>query len=259
MPFARIDGVRLHYDTQGSEALPCLVLSNSLGTDLSMWERQATALAEAFHVVRYDTRGHGQSDRCSAPLDVARLGQDVIGLLDHLGIGRAHFCGISMGGLTGQWLAIHAPQRIDKLALADTAARIGNAEGWTARAALVRREGIDRVADGAASRWFTDDFIVRQPEVVRTMIGTLRAQDSESYAACCDALADCDLCDAVTRIGSPTLVLAGVADPVATVADAHWLAGRIDGARVEVLPASHLSNVEAGERFTGLLGRFLSA
>lgn len=257
MPTVQIDDTRLYYHTDGDPAAPCVVLSNSLGTDLSMWDAQAAALARDFFVLRYDTRGHGQSGRGSAPVTIDRLGHDVVALLDLLNISRAHFSGISMGGLTGQWLGIHAPQRINKLVLANTAARIGNADGWNARAALVRREGMDGVADGAAGRWFTTAFIERQPASVAGMIERLRAQDPEGYAACCDALAQADLRGAIAGIPCPTLVVAGLHDPVTTVADANALKGQVSGATMAVLEASHLSNVEANEAFTDILGRFL--
>lgn len=259
MPIALIDDITLHYETQGSPSLPCLVLSNSLGTDLHMWDPQVSELARFFHVLRYDARGHGRSAAGSAPVDIARLGRDVLGLLDHLGIERAHFCGISMGGLTGQWLGIHAPQRIGRLALANTAARIGSREGWTERAALVRRAGMDGVAAGAAARWFTQAFIDQQPLVVGRMIEQLRAQSPQGYAACCDALAQCDLRAGVEAIDSPTLLIAGAHDPVTTVADAQWLAGRLARSEVAILPASHLSNIEAAEQFSTALLRFLRA
>jgi 3-oxoadipate enol-lactonase len=247
----------LHYQTGGDAMRPCLVLSNSLGTDLGMWAPQAAALARDFFVLRYDTRGHGRSATGQGMAGIDQLGQDVIGLLDQLGIERAHFCGISMGGLTGQWLAIHAPQRIGKLVLANTAARIGTAEGWAARAALVRREGMGAVADGAAARWFTDDFIAREPGVVGHMIARLRTQDAEGYAACCEALAHCDLRDAVGTIACPALVIAGSRDPVTTVADAQWLVDQVPGAGLATVEASHLSNIEAPEEFTHILRRFL--
>jgi 3-oxoadipate enol-lactonase len=257
MPTVQIDDTRLFYQTDGHPAHPCLVLSNSLGTDLSMWDVQAAALARDFLVLRYDTRGHGQSARGSGAVTIDRLGRDVLALLDLIGIGRAHFCGISMGGLTGQWLGIHAPQRIDKLVLANTAARIGTADGWKTRAALVRREGMDGVADGAAGRWFTNAFIERQPASVAAMIERLRAQDPEGYAACCDALAQADLRSAIAGIACPTLVVAGLHDPVTTVADANALKGQVPGATLAVLKASHLSNIEASEEFCDVLRRFL--
>jgi 3-oxoadipate enol-lactonase len=258
MPSIRIHGARLHFRTDGDPAQPCVVLSNSLGTDLSMWDAQAAALARDFYVLRYDTRGHGQSESGGAPLSLATLGHDVVGLLDALAIPRAHFCGISMGGMVGQWLGIHQPQRIGRLVVANTAARIGTAEGWLDRADLVRREGMGGVADGAAGRWFTTDFVAGAPQVVSGMTGRLREQDPSGYAACCEALAHADLREDVSAIPCPTLVVAGSADPVTTVADARWLAERIADATVAELHASHISNVEAEGAFTDILHRFLS-
>lgn len=250
MHLIQVDDVRLHVRTDGDPAGPCIVLSNSLGTDLSMWNAQAAALARDFHVVRYDTRGHGRSTLGTAAVTLERLGRDVVGLLDALAIPHARFCGISMGGLTGQWLGIHAPHRFDGLVLANTAARIGTAEGWRARAARVRREGMDGVADGAAARWFTDGFIAREQHVVERMIGRLREQSPAGYAACCDALAQADLRAALGTIAVPTLIVAGAADPVTTVADAVWMRERIRGASVVTLAASHISNIEAEASFT---------
>jgi 3-oxoadipate enol-lactonase len=259
MTFVDVDDVRLHVRTDGDPARPCIVLSNSLGTDLSMWDPQAAALARDFYVLRYDTRGHGQSGRGTAPVTLERLGRDVVGLLDALAIPRAHFCGISMGGMVGQWLGVHRPQRLDKLVVANTAARIGTHEAWNARAAQVRAGGMDGVADGAAARWFTPVFVAREPHRVARMIARLREQDREGYAACCAALAEADLRGTAAAIAATTLVIAGAHDPVTTVADGEWLAGAIRAARLAVVPASHISNIEADVPFTSHLQRFLAA
>lgn len=247
----------LHYRTDGQRGDPCLVLSNSLGTDLSMWDAQVAALSTRLFVVRYDTRGHGQSSGGGAPFGIERLGLDVVALLDHLEIARAAFCGISMGGLTGQWLGIHQPQRLSKLVLANTAARIGAADAWLARAALVRRDGMGAVADGAASRWFTPQWSAREAGTVARMTATLRGQDAGGYAACCEALAHADLRADVAAIGVPTLLIAGEHDPVTTVDDARWLQQQVAGARLASVPASHISNVEAADLFTAQLRAFL--
>jgi 3-oxoadipate enol-lactonase len=258
MTLAQVDDVLLRYRTDGDPTRPCLVLSNSLGTDLSMWDAQALALSREFYVLRYDTRGHGQSERGIVPLTLERLGRDVVGLLDALAIPRAHFCGISMGGMTGQWLGIHQPQRIVKLVLANTAARIGTAEGWNTRARQVRHEGMDGVADGAAARWFTPAFLAREAQVVSRMIGRLREQDSEGYAACCDALAQADLRSAIGTISASTLVIAGEHDPVTTVDDGKALAAALPDAVLALVPGSHISNIEAEPEFTGILQDFLA-
>lgn len=259
MPFVQVDDVRLHYRTDGDPARPAIVLSNSLGTDLSMWDLQAEALARDFYVLRYDTRGHGHSMRGSAPVTLERLGRDVVGLLDALAVPRAHFCGISMGGMTGQWLGIQQPQRIGRLVLANTAARIGSAGGWQVRAEQVRRDGMDAVADGAAGRWFTPAFIEREGHTVARMSGSLRAQDPEGYAGCCDALAGADLRAGVGSVQARTLVIAGEHDPVTTVDDGRWLAETLPDAELAVIAASHISNIEAEPDFTRAVLRFLSS
>lgn len=249
--------IRLHYRSDGDRTLPCLVLSNSLGTDLHMWDAQVARLASAFYIVRYDTRGHGRSTSGSEPCAIEDLGRDVIALLDHLEIAQAAFCGISMGGLTGQWLGYQHPQRFTQLVLANTAARIGSSEAWLARAKQVREAGMEAVADGAAGRWFSPEFIAREGSTVARMVHTLRSQDANAYATCCEALAQADLCSTAAQIAVPTLVIAGESDPVTTVADGRWLQQQIAAACLATVPSSHLSNIEAEQAFTALLREFL--
>jgi len=258
MPIAIINDTCIHYRTDGERRRPALVFSNSLGTDLSMWQAQANALAEHFHVVRYDTRGHGLSASPAGACSIAQLGADVVALLDHLDIEQAHFCGLSMGGVTGQWLGVHATRRLGKLVLANTAARVGTAQGWHTRAAAVRAQGLAAIADSAASRWFTPEFVQRQPAVADAMANRLRGQNYQGYAACCDALAGADLRGEIHAITAPTLIIAGTADPVTTLADAEAMRSAIPGARVAALPASHMSNVEAPAAFTRVLQEFLT-
>jgi 3-oxoadipate enol-lactonase len=254
-----VNGATLKVRCDGDRGRPAVVFSNSLGTDLSMWDAQAAVLVKRFYVVRYDTRGHGGSSAPVGPYTIAQLGGDVLGLLDHLDIERAHVVGLSMGGVIGQWLGAHAPQRLHKLVLANTAAKIGTREGWQARADAVRSAGMNEIAAGSPARWFTPDFVARQEVVVGTMQKTVRGLDPEGYAACCEALAVADLRPDLGRIEAATLVIAGAQDPVTTVADAQALAGAIKGAALATLPASHLSNVEAPDRFTDALASFLLA
>mgnify|MGYP006390800687 CR=1 FL=1 len=259
MATLELNGRTLRVRCDGERSRPAIVLSNSLGTDLSMWDAQAAVLAARFHVVRYDTRGHGGSDAPPGPYTIDLLGRDVLALLDHLDIERAHFVGLSMGGVIGQWLGAHAPGRLHKLVLANTASRIGTEEAWRARAAAVRAGGMSDVAAGAPGRWFTPEFVARQPVVVGSMQKTLRGLDPEGYAACCEALAVADLSGDVRRICAPALVIAGILDPVTTELDAQSLADAIPGATLARLPASHLSNIEAPDRFSDLVATFLSA
>ena len=249
----------IEFALEGPADAPVLVMSNSLGTTMDMWAPQRDAFTRHYRVLRYDTRGHGSSGVPPAPYSLEALGRDVLSLLDELDIERAHFCGISMGGLTGQWLGVHAPERIDKLVIADTAARIGTEEGWRSRAQLVRAQGMADVAAGAAGRWFTADFIAREPAVVAAMTDQLRAISPEGYAACCDVLALADLRQSIGAIKAPLLVVAGEFDPVTTVDDARFIAERVPGAQVVVVPASHLSNIEAPDAFNSAVLDFLKA
>lgn len=250
---------RIAYTLEGPEDAPVVVLSNSLGTTMDMWQPQAQALARRFRVLRYDTRGHGSSglhDGTSA-YTLDDLGGDVLRLLDGLGIEQADFCGISMGGITALWLAVHAPGRLRKLVVANSAACIGTSSGWRERAAQVRAHGMDGVADGAAGRWFTPDFRAAAPEAVRTLVDGLRATPPGGYAACCEALAEADLRPSIAAIRAPTLLIAGSHDPVTTVADAHEMRESIPHSQIATLDASHLSNIEAEAEFTRQLLVFL--
>jgi 3-oxoadipate enol-lactonase len=261
MPILEPGPQQIAYWLEGPADAPVLVLSNSLGTTMSMWDAQAEALARTFRVLRYDTRGHGASGQ---GLDVAsgytldQLGDDVLRLLDGLGIERASFCGISMGGLTGLWLGVHAGHRLERLVVANSAARIGTVAGWFDRAAQVVASGMDAVADGARGRWFTEGFAQRAPAVVDALVDDLRRTSPAGYAACCLALGGADLCEAICTIRVPTLLVAGRHDPVTTVDDAVFMRDRIAGARCVALDASHLSNVEAAEAFTDQLRNFLT-
>lgn len=248
--------MNIHYRLEGPETAPVLVLSNSLGTTQSMWDAQMPALTEHFRVLRYDTHGHGQTGK-RGKVTLSQLGEDVITLLDHLHIQRAFFCGISMGGLTGLWLARFAPERFMAVAVANTAAKIGEQANWLSRARTVRSEGMGMVAAGSADRWFSADFRQHQPAIVEPLCHQLAHADAEGYAECCEALAAADLRGEVAAIRLPMLIIAGEHDPVTTVADANYLHQQIDGAFLVNLPASHLSNVEASEEFTSALIAFL--
>lgn len=259
MPLLQIGDAEIHYSLEGPAGAPVLVLSNSLGTTLEMWSPQMPAFAEHFRVLRYDTRGHGRSSVPPGPYTLGRLGQDVVALLDGLDISRAHFCGISMGGLTGQWLGVNAPGRLGKLVLTSTAARVGTEAGWRERAAVVRGAGMDPVAAGAPGRWFSPGFAAAQPAVVAGLVAGLRASPPEGYAACCDALALADLREDIARIPVPTLAIAGRFDPVTTPADADFIASQVKNAHRADLDASHISNVEQAEAFTAAVLDFLNA
>lgn len=257
MPFIQAGDLRVHYTLAGPEGAPVVVLSHSLGADLSMWDPQVPALEGAFRVLRYDGRGHGQTMVTPGPCTIADLGEDILRLLDALDLKSVHFCGLSIGGLIGMWLGANAPQRIAKLVLSNTAPRIGTAETWNARIQKVRSEGMAAIAPAVVERWFTPEFRERSPEVVASALRTLAATSPEGYVASCAAVRDADERGEIGRVRAPTLVVAGSRDPATTPADGRLLAERIAGARYVELPASHLSNLEAPERFNAELARFL--
>ncbi|WP_165673873.1 3-oxoadipate enol-lactonase [Metapseudomonas otitidis] len=262
MPAVRLADGDLNYLLEGPAGAPVLVLSNSLGTDLHMWDAQVPAFTRHFRVLRYDTRGHGQSLVSEGPYRIEQLGRDVLALLDALDIPKAHFCGLSMGGLIGQWLAINAPERIQRLVLCNTAARIGTPEVWNPRIDVVLAGGAQAMADlrdASISRWFTPDFAEAQPEKVEAIVGMLARTSPQGYAANCAAVRDADFREQLAVIQAPTLVVCGSGDPVTTPEHGRFMQARIAGAELVEFPAAHLSNVQAGEAFSQRVLVFLSA
>ncbi|HEX7044070.1 MAG TPA: 3-oxoadipate enol-lactonase [Burkholderiales bacterium] len=259
MAFVDLGGERFRYELDGPRDAPALVLSNSLGTDLSMWEPQLAAFTPRLRVLRYDQRGHGESAATPGPYRMEQLGRDVLRLLDALGIERASFCGISMGGATGMWLGVHAPERFDKLVLCNTGAHIGTAELWNARIAALRQGGTAGIAHGLMERWFTPAFRAREPQTVERMRRIVERTSTEGYIACCEAIRDHDERETVSRIRMPTLVIAGTRDVATPPADGRFLAERIPGARYLELDVAHLSNIEMPREFNDAVLRFLTA
>lgn len=251
-------GSRIHYRLDGSIDHPLLVLSNSLGTDLSLWNPQIPIFSDHFRTLRYDTRGHGQSSHGLENFTIEDLAQDVIELLDHLETDQISFCGISMGGMVGMALALSHPQRIEKLVLCNTAARIGTEELWNARIDAVRRGGMPYIADAVVQRWFKPEFRLKHPEVVDSVRQGLLNTSPEGYARCCIALRDADFRQSIPEIDRPTLIVAGSFDPATTTEDARFLSTNIAKAEYIELPAAHLSNIEAAEAFTREIAEFLA-
>ena len=244
-------GAVLRYRLDGPPAGPVLVLSNSLGTTLDMWEPQVPRLSGFFRLLRYDTRGHGRSSTPPAPYSVADLGQDLVDLLDALGIGQAAVCGLSLGGMAAMWAAAHRPERVRSLVLACTAPELGPADGWHERAAAVRRDGTGALAATLHERWFPPEVRAARPDLLQAVTAMLESCDDEGYAGCCEAIAGMDLRPDLERITAPTLVVAGAVDPVTPPATGLALAGAIGGAGLQVLAgASHLANLARPEPFT---------
>ncbi len=246
--------VAVHRVVEGPADAPAVVLSNSLGSTLGMWDRQMAALTPHFRVIRYDLRGHGASPVPPGPYDIADLGADVLALLDGLGVDRAHVGGISIGGQIGMWLAANAPDRVDRLILCCTSPRFEPPEAWAARAATVRAEGTASIADAVVARWFTPAFAAEFPGLVREMRDMIANTPADGYAACCGVVERTDLRPSLTSIQAPTLVIAGAEDPAAPPEQAERIAGAVPCSRVAVVEhAAHLANVERSREVNALI------
>ncbi|MDM1286368.1 3-oxoadipate enol-lactonase [Acinetobacter indicus] len=257
MPTFTSQDAEINYQTFGDATKPALVFSNSLGTNFKMWQPQIDHFQQDFFVICYDTRGHGASSAPQGPYTLDQLGQDVVNLLDHLNIEKAAFCGISMGGLTGQWLAINKPERFSHVVVCNTAAKIGQEQAWQDRAALVREQGLTPIASTAAGRWFTEPFIQSNAATVTTLSNDLGAGSPEGYASCCEALAKADVREQLKDIQVPVLIVAGQQDPVTTVADGEFMQQRIANAELFEINASHISNIEQPEAFNQAVQAFI--
>jgi 3-oxoadipate enol-lactonase len=243
-------GHRLH----GPDGAHVVVLSSSLGTTQELWSRQLPELATRYRLLTYDHPGHGVSDLPEQPCTVEAFAHGLVGLLDELGLERVSFCGVSLGGMVGMALALEAPERVERLALACTSAYLGPPEGWAERARIVRAEGMEAIADTVVGRWFTPDLAREDPETVASFRAMLVATPPEGYARCCEAVAAWDARKRISAIAAPVLVVVGKDDPATPVEHAELLASRIPGARLHVLEsAAHLANVERAEAFTNAL------
>lgn len=246
--------VTLHHELSGDPAAPAVLFLGSLGSDLSMWRPQAEALAATRRVVTVDHRGHGASPTPQGPYTLAALGNDIVTLLDTLGLDAVDYVGLSLGGAVGQWLAAHHPDRIRTLTLLCTSAAFLPAQPWLDRAETVRRDGLASIADSIVARWFSPARAERDPDLVARHVAMVRGTTDEGYAACCEALATWDGRPGLARITAPTLVIAGAQDPATPPATMRTLADGIAGARLHVVePAAHLANVEQPQHITSLI------
>jgi 3-oxoadipate enol-lactonase len=259
MPFLDLPTHRLHYRIDGTEGAPWLTFCNSLGTDLSMWDLQVAELASDYRILRYDRRGHGQSTAAEGLYTIDQLGGDVVALWDALQIERTHFCGLSIGGLTGQWLGLDAPGRLDKLVVCATAAKIGTAESWAQRIAGVRENGLKPLAEGTVTRWFTEHFVDSHEAQVRDIIEIFLAATPAGYAGCCNAVANADFRNDLGKIRVPLLAIAGDDDPVCPPADLQHIADSVAHGHYAQVGGRHICNVESPGDFTTTLRDFLRA
>lgn len=250
-------GVSIHYTIEGAAGAPVLVMSNSLGTTLQMWDPQMPALLRHFRVLRYDTRGHGRSSVPAEPFGMAELGADVLAVMEHAGVGRAHFCGLSMGGMTGMWLARHHADRFGRFVLANTAALIGPASVWDNRIATVQREGMAAIVPGVLERWFTPSYRASHAQAMAPVRDMLLACDPAGYTANCAAVRDADLRDALPQVAAKMLVIVGEQDAATTPAQGREVSQAVPGAEYLSLDAAHLSNWELPQAFVDAVVRFV--
>ncbi len=252
------NGTRIAYSTAGRPASPALILTHSLGSDHRMWEPQVESLKEQYYVVSIDNIGHGDSDVPAGDYSVAGMADGVLAVADAEELERFHYCGLSVGGITGQWLGVHHADRLLSLTLCNTSAKIGTPELWDERIGIARSEGMGALVDGVIARWFSPDFPEREPERFALARATLLATDPAGYSGVCAALRDGDMRDDVATITTPTLVIGGLNDLPTPIDQARWLHEAIPGSRLVELDAAHLSNLDRADQFTAALGEFLS-
>jgi 3-oxoadipate enol-lactonase len=247
--------VDLNCASSGPDDAPVLLLGGSLGTTLDMWEPQVPVLSVAHRVICFEHRGHGGSPVPNGPYTIDELGGDVVTMLDRLALDRVSYCGLSIGGMVGQWLAINAPERIDKLILLCTAAHLPPDSNWHERAAAVREARTPEVvADAVLARWFTEPYARSHPDLMARYRSMIASIDPEGYAGCCEAIAAMDLRPTLSGIAARTLVIAGENDPAAPPVHSEEIAAGIRDASLVVLPrAAHLANVEQAGAVTDLL------
>lgn len=259
MPTLTLQDVNIHYDLSGPGRAPVLLFSNSLGTSLAMWDPQMPELSRNYRTLRYDLRGHGQSQVTPGPYTIPQLAADVLHLLDALNIDKVDFCGLSMSGMIGMELALHAPHRLRKVIVCNTAPKLGTSAAWNTRIQNVQSGGMKAVADAVIERWFTPEFRAASSAVVESTRQMLLNTPPEGYAASCAAIRDFDATNTISAIRVPTLIIHGTRDPVTAPDDGQKMDAAIPGAQLVNLPVAHMSNIEAAPAFTMAVAKFLQA
>jgi 3-oxoadipate enol-lactonase len=251
------DGCIIHVEVEGPQSGPVLMLSNSLGTNLHMWDDQAPMWSRHFRLVRYDRRGHGKSSVPKGPYPMERLGRDVLAVLDALGIAKINWCGLSMGGMVGQWLGANAGNRIEKLILSNTSSYFADKSLWEGRLKTVREKGLAAIIDANMERWFTKEFRDRNPQAIARMREMFLATKPEGYIGCGEGIRDMDHRALLGKITAPTLVIAGRHDPATTLEANEYIHQHIPGAKLTVLETAHIANVEQPPLYAGTVLNFL--
>jgi 3-oxoadipate enol-lactonase len=260
MPFmSASDGCSIHYRFDGEEGAPVVMLSNSLGSDLSMWEPQMDALTQRYRVLRYDNRGHGQSDVPAGPYTLERIATDARELIAELGLGSVLWCGVSLGGIVGMWLGANAGYYLKRAVYANTSPLIGPPDIWNQRIAAIQADGMEAFAAAGVTRWLTPDFAAAHPEIRDRLRDMIARTSPEGYINTASAIRDADLRASLAKIAMPVLVIAGSDDPATPVAMGEQIHEGVPGARFAILEAAHLSNWERTEEFNRLILNFFEA
>ncbi len=255
------NGISMHYTLNGTAGAPVVTLSHSLATHLGMWEAQMAALSARYRVLRYDTRGHGETDASAGAYTLDQLAEDARALLGTLGIERTHFIGLSMGGMIGQVLALKYPEMLRSLVLCDTSSRVPPEARpmWEERIRIAETQGMEPHVAPTIARWFTPSYVEAHPDVVEHVRSMIRRTNPQGYIGCGHAIRMLDLTDQLHRIAVPTLVIVGEEDPGTPVAAARTIHDRIPGSELVILrAASHLSNIEQDESFNKAVTTFLA-
>ncbi len=254
-----VGDLNLNAEITGRDGAPFLLLSNSLGSDFTMWDPQMDVLRQHFRVVRYDTRGHGKSDVPDGPSTIDRLGSDTLAVMDHFKVDAAHLCGLSLGGGTVQWIAKNAPDRVKKLVIANSSSFFGPKANWADRIQAVGGLGFPGMTKAVMSRWLSEECRMRHPEILERLTAMFLENNAAGYISCCCALRDLDLRPGLADIKASTLVIGGTLDLATPMEDSLEMANGIQGAKLVKLHAGHLSNWEASAEFTKVLVDFLQS
>ncbi|MDA9184394.1 3-oxoadipate enol-lactonase [Flavobacteriaceae bacterium] len=249
--------MKTNYKIQGTPNSPVLMFSNSLGADFKMWDELIPYLLPYFRVLQYDTRGHGKSKQTEGPYTIEMLGKDVVDLLDDLSIEKVFFCGLSMGGLIGQWLGINHPERLHKLIISNTDAKIGTVDRWNDRINLIKEQGMQAIANATMEKWFTEDYHKTNPLRVAEMAEIFLANNIEGYASCCVAIGAADFSASIKTISVETLIITGDEDAVTNVSQAEKMQQEIPNAKLKVFHARHLPSTELPEEYAQTLINFI--
>jgi 3-oxoadipate enol-lactonase len=259
MPQFERDGVEFNVTLDGPENAPPLMLSNSLGTNLHMWDWQIPELTKHFRVIRYDSRGHGKSGAPDGPYSIDELGRDALAIMDALELDQVHWMGLSKGGMIGQWLLTHAPERIGRAVLANTGSHMPPPDLWNQRIRTAMDKGMEELTPGVIERWFTPEFRAREPDTVEKIVRMLHTTPAHGYAGSCSAIRDMDQRESIRSVTNPVLVVVGSRDPATPPEMGKHIADAIRGARIVTLEAAHLSNIEQADAFNQAVIDFLTA